>query len=144
MDAFFFRNNDFIFFQLLAHGCGSGRRRSVAVQPGLVPRRLPCYAIYRVQRSSRNVPLFRQQVELLAGHSRGTDAIRPASERDPQGRQSSLASQPLSSLRQKLKEKRNQFFCVFSLVSNSNGVRQRAELLPKFIFLPFFFSSTFV
>jgi len=89
----------------IAHGCGSRRRRPVPVQSRFVSRRLPRHAVHRVQRCARYLSLLCQQVELLVGHCRGADTVRPTTERNAQSRQLALTRQPLSSLHQKLKIK---------------------------------------
>lgn len=81
-----------------AHGSWSWRRRSVSVQPWLLPGRFPGYPIHWVQWSSWNVPLLCKQVELLAGHCWRTDSVRPAAKWNPQGWKSQIPRQSLSSL----------------------------------------------
>ncbi|RUS86441.1 hypothetical protein EGW08_005819 [Elysia chlorotica] len=83
-----------------AHGCRSGRRRPVTVQPRKLSGGLPGHALHRVQRRSRYVPLLRQQVQLLVGHHRAVQPVRDSAKPDSQGWQPEVAGQPLLRLHQ--------------------------------------------
>ena len=72
---------------LPAHCCRCGGRRPVPLEPGLVSRGLPNDAVHRVQRRSRNLPLLRQQVQLLADDDQLSRPVHDSGVSDAQGRQ---------------------------------------------------------
>lgn len=83
---------------ILAYRRRSRRWRSVIIQPRFLSRRLQSITIYRMQRSSRNLSLLRQHLQLLVSYHRDKPTVRETTKANPQSRQCQEQDQQMSSL----------------------------------------------